>query len=50
MHFENVLYITSEAELKTAKTSLAGLALIIIIIIIIMIIQYLYSAISIAIQ
>ena len=49
MHFENVLYITSEAELKTAKTSLAGLALIIIIIII-MIIQYLYSAISIAIQ
>ena len=48
MHFENVLYITSEAELKTAKTSLAGLALIIIIII--MIIQYLYSAISIAIQ
>ena len=47
MHFENVLYITSEAELKTAKTSLASLALIIIIIIII---QYLYSAISIAIQ
>ena len=49
MHFENVLYITSEAELKTAKTSLASLALIIIIIIII-ITQYLYSAISIAIQ
>ena len=48
MHFENVLYITSEAELKTAKTSLASLALIIIIIIIIT--QYLYSAISIAIQ
>ena len=46
MHFENVLYITSEAELKTAKTSLASLALIIIIIII----QFLYSAISIAIQ
>ena len=45
MHFENVLYITSEAELKTAKTSLASLALIIIIII-----QFLYSAISIAIQ
>ena len=49
MHFENVLYITSEEELKTAKTSLASLALIIIIIIII-ITQYLYSAISIAIQ
>ena len=46
MHFENVLYITSEAELKTAKTSLASLALIIIIIII----QFLYSAISMAIQ